>query len=53
VSARDVEFNKAMFTTLDNLMKKSTLISAVGEKERVRFFKILRDKIGAAKQLLR
>lgn len=52
VSTRDEEFNKAMFTTLDNLMKKSTLISGVGEKERVRFFKMLRDKIAAAKQHL-
>lgn len=52
VTTRDEQFNNAMFNTLDNLMKKSTLISEVGEKERVRFFKILRDKIEAAQQLL-
>ena len=45
VATRDEQFNKAMFLNLDNLMKKSTLISEVGEKERVRFFKELRDKI--------
>ena len=45
VSTRDEQFNKAMFLNLDNLMKKSTLISEVGEKERARFFKELRDKI--------
>jgi len=52
VSTRDEAFNKAMFTTLDNLMKKSTLISEVGEKERTRFFKILRDKIHARRKSL-
>ena len=45
VTTRDEQFNNAMFTNLDNLMKKSTLISEVGEKERVRFFNRLRDKI--------
>jgi len=45
VTTRDEQFNQSMFTMLENLMKKSTLISAVGERERVRFFNILRDKI--------
>ncbi len=45
VGTRDEEFNDAMFKNLDNLMKKSTLISSVGEKERARFFKRLRNKI--------
>ncbi len=45
VGTRDEEFNEAMFNNLDNLMKKSTLISSVGEKERARFFKRLRNKI--------
>ena len=47
VATRDEKFNESMFTNLHNMMKKSTLISGVGEKERVRFFKILRDKIQA------
>ncbi len=45
VTTRDEQFNNAMFTNLENLMKKSTLISEVGEKERARFFNRLREKI--------
>ena len=45
VSTTDEAFNKAMFNSLDNLIKKSTQISSIGEKERVRFFNRLRDKI--------
>lgn len=45
VSSRDVNFNNAMFDNLDNLIKKSTLISSVGEKERIQFFNRLRLKI--------
>ncbi|MEP7165017.1 MAG: helix-turn-helix transcriptional regulator [Ferruginibacter sp.] len=53
VATRDEQFNNAMFTNLDNLMKRSTLISEVGERERVRFFKILRDKIHARQKSLK
>lgn len=53
VATRDEQFNKASFTFVDNLMKKSTLISEVGEKERVRFFKLLRDKIHGRQNSLR
>jgi len=53
VATRDEQFNRASFTFLDNLMKKSTLISEVGEKDRVRFFKLLRDKIQARKNSLK
>ena len=53
VATRDEQFNRASFTFLDNLMNKSTLISAVGEKERERFFKLLRDKIQARKNSLK
>ena len=45
VGTRDDQFNKAMFTNISNLMKKSTMISTVSEKERVGFFNQLRDKI--------
>ena len=41
----DERFNQAMSENLDNLIKKSTMISQSGEKERVRFFNKLRDKI--------
>lgn len=51
VITRDEQFNNAMFSNLDNLMKRSTLISQVGEKERAKFFRKLRDKISASRQV--
>ena len=45
LGTRDEGFNDFMFANLDNLMKKSTLISGVGEKERSRFFNSLRLNI--------
>lgn len=45
LGTRDEEFNDFMFANLDNLMKKSTLISGVGEKERSQFFNALRHNI--------
>ncbi len=45
VATKDERFNNAMFDNLQNLVKKSTMISTIGEKERVRFFNQLRDKI--------
>ncbi len=40
----DQKFNDGMFRNLENLMKKSTQISSVGEKERKQFFNKLRKK---------
>lgn len=45
LGTRDEEFNEFMFANLDNLMKKSTLVSGVGEKERSQFFNALRHNI--------
>lgn len=45
VYTRDERFNKAMSENLDNLIQKSTMISQSGEKERIRFFNKLREKI--------
>lgn len=45
LGTRDEGFNDAMFSNLENLMKKSTLISSVGEKERNQFFSNLRQNI--------
>ena len=45
VATSDERFNKAMEYNMENLMKRSTLISAVGDKERTRFFNSMRDKI--------
>jgi hypothetical protein len=41
----DERFNNAMSESMDNLIKKSMMISKSGEKERVRFFNQLRERI--------
>jgi len=45
IGTRDETFNTAMFTNLNNLMQKSTLISTSDERERIRFFNNLRKEI--------
>lgn len=45
VGTRDEQFNNEMVKSMNNLIKKSTQLSSIGEKERVRFFNRLRDKI--------
>jgi hypothetical protein len=45
VGSTDEKFNESMFRNLENLMKKSTLISGTGEKERKQFFNKLRKKV--------
>ena len=47
VGSVDQKFNESMFRNLENLMKKSTLISGTGEKERKQFFNKLRKKVQA------
>ena len=49
---RDVAFNENMYNYMQNLMKRSTLISQVGERESSRFFKIIRERIARRKQTL-
>ncbi|MFL5741847.1 MAG: hypothetical protein ACJ75B_16615 [Flavisolibacter sp.] len=49
---RDVGFCDNMYNYVQNLIKKSTLISTVSEKERARFFKYLRHRIQMRKQNL-
>lgn len=51
IGSVDRKFNDAMFKNLDNLMKRSTLISGTGEKERRQFFNKLRKKVEAKMQL--
>lgn len=50
---RDVVFNENMYNHLQNQMKRSTLISAVSEKERVKFFRIIRERIARRKEALK
>ena len=45
VGTRDEQFNNEMVKNMNNLIKKSTQLSSIGEKERLRFFNRLRDKI--------
>jgi len=50
---RDLRFCNSVHSYIQNLVKKSTLISMVSEKERARFFRHLRQKIEGRKQNLR
>jgi hypothetical protein len=45
---RDERFNDHMFDTIQNLIRKSTQLSSVGEKERIKFFNRIREKIKQA-----
>lgn len=47
----DPPFNTFMMNNLKNLVKRSTQLSQVGEKERSRFFNTLRDKVKTAARL--
>lgn len=47
---RDLRFCDNMYETFQNIMKRSTLISSVSERERSRFFKNLRHRINSRKQ---
>jgi len=52
VVTTDEEFCNSYYTDIQNQMKRSTLISEVSEKERGRFFRIIRDRIGKRKEAL-
>jgi hypothetical protein len=45
IGSMDAKFNESMFRNLENIMKRSTLISGTGEKERKQFFNRLRKKV--------
>lgn len=45
MATRDEKYNRYMYHSLQNLIRKSTQISNVGEKERSRFFNRIREKI--------
>jgi transcriptional regulator with XRE-family HTH domain len=50
---RDATFNDNMYNHVQNLMKKSTMISSESEKERGKFFRLLKEKIAKRKKALR
>ena len=49
---RDVNFCENMYDYVQSLMRRSTLISNVSEKERSKFFRILRERIARRKDVL-
>ena len=49
---RNMDFSNALHEHMQSLMKRSTLISKVSEKERSKFFRILRDRIAKRKDAL-
>lgn len=53
MKTQDPGFTGNMYQHIQNQMKRSTLISEVSEKERNRFFRIIRDKIISRKEALR
>jgi transcriptional regulator with XRE-family HTH domain len=53
MQTRDVNFCENMFEYVQSLMKRSTLISKVSEKERSRFFWTLRERIQRRKDTLK
>jgi hypothetical protein len=52
ILTRNLAFCENMYNYYQNLMRKSTLISAVSDRERSRFFKVLRNRIALRKQNL-
>jgi hypothetical protein len=45
----DQRFTKKAFENFELLISRSTLISATGEKDRNKFFQLLRDKVEACR----
>jgi transcriptional regulator with XRE-family HTH domain len=50
---RDMNFAENVYDYLHSLMRRSTLISKVSEKERSRFFRILKERIARRKEALK
>ncbi len=49
---RDMHFSENLYGYIQSLMRRSTLISKVSEKERSKFFRILRERIARRKDAL-
>jgi hypothetical protein len=49
---REMEFCENMYSFYQNLIRKSTLISSVSERDRSQFFNALRRRIASRKQNL-
>jgi len=53
IMTRDVSFCENFYQYLENLTRRSTLISEVSEKERAKFFKIHRERLEHRKESLK
>jgi hypothetical protein len=51
IGTKDERFNTHMYDAIQNIIRKSTQLSVVGEKERVRFFNRIREKLKQASRL--
>ncbi len=51
IGTRDERFTSYIYDAFQNLIKKSTQLSHAGEKERIRFFNRIRDKMKLAARL--
>jgi hypothetical protein len=49
---RDIRFTEYVYENVQTMMRKSTYISSVGEKERLRFFNRMREKIQRRREVL-
>ncbi len=52
IGTADERFTREIQTSLENMVKKSTLISEVGEKERIRFFNKLKEEVKMRQSVL-
>jgi len=50
ISTADKNFTNKTFDNFNNLVSRSVMISGTGEKERVKFFKTLRERVQACKK---
>jgi transcriptional regulator with XRE-family HTH domain len=50
---RDINFTENLYQHLQSIMRRSTLISTVSEKERSKFFRTLRERIARRKDTLK
>ena len=50
ISTSDKNFTEKAFHNFQNLVSRSVLISETGEKERNKFFKVLRERVQACKK---
>jgi BetR domain len=50
ISSNDKNFTEKTFSNFNNLVSRSVMISGTGEKERVKFFNSLRERVQACKK---